>query len=52
MQNLTFICRVDGMTPIAWIHGLPKIAMYGENELTTINVTITSLPSMLTGREI
>ena len=52
VQNLTFICRVDEMAPIAWIHGLPKIFVYRENELTTLNVTITSLPSMLTGREI
>ena len=35
-----------------WIHGLPRTAVYRENELTTMNVTITSLPSMLTGREI
>ena len=40
------------MAPITWIHGLPKITMYGENELTIMNVTVTSLPSMLTGREI
>ena len=35
-----------------WIHGLPRIVVYGENEFTTMNVTITSLPSMLIGREI
>ena len=52
VRNLTFICRVDGMAPIAWIHGLPRIVVYGENEFTTMNVTITSLPSMLIGREI
>ena len=42
MRNLTFICRVNGMAPIVWIHGLPKIAVYGENKSTTINVAITS----------
>ena len=52
MRNLTFICRVNRMAPIAWIFGLPKIVVYGENELTTMNVTTTSLPSMLMGREI
>ena len=52
VQNLTFICRLDGMALIAWIHGLPKIVVYGENELTTMNVAVTSLPSMLTRREI
>ena len=52
VRNLTFICKVNGMAPIVWIHGLPKIAVYGENESTIMNVAITSLPSMLTGREI
>ena len=50
--NLTFTCRVDGTAFIAWIHDLPKISVYGENDLTIMKVTITSLPSIFTGREI
>ena len=52
VQNLTLTCRVDETAPIAWIHGLPRITIYGENEVTTIKVTITSLPSIFTGSEI
>ena len=51
--NLTFTCKVDRITLIAWIHGLPRIAVYGENELTTMNAaTTTSLPFIYTRREI
>ena len=50
--NSTFTCKVDGTALIAWIHGRPRIAVYGENELATMNATITSLPSIFTRREI
>ena len=52
MRNTTFTCRVDGTALIAWIHGLPRITVYVEKEATTINVTITSLPSLFMGSEI
>ena len=50
--NLTLTCNVDGIAPIVWIHGLPRMAVYGENELTTMKVTITSFLSIFTGSEI
>ena len=42
--NLTFTCRVDGMTPKACIHGYAKIIVYGENAFTIMKFTITSFP--------
>ena len=35
---------MDGTTHIAWIYGLAKIAVYGENAFTTIKFTINYFP--------